>query len=370
MAGVARIGQTKGKERSMALILGIESSCDDTGAAIIETENEAVVVRSNVVSSQFALHARYGGVVPELATRAHLQNIQPVVKEALQQAGCTGRDLDAIAVTKGPGLKGALLIGVQFAKSLAYAWDCDLIGVNHLEGHIESVFLDEDAPTQFPFVALLASGGHTCLYRFEGHGHITLLGATRDDAAGEAFEKAAKMLGFSYPGGVKIDAHAKTGDPAAFAFPRAMLHNGLDFSFSGLKTAFRKQLEALGHKEIPPTGQLLHDLCASLQEAIVDVLWHKAARAIKQEQCDAITVIGGVAANSRLRQRFQEECTREGWRAHLPGTSFCTDNAAMIACAGYRHWATGERSDLSLNASTRQPLRGQRGGKNRRESKK
>jgi len=269
----------------MTWILGIESSCDDTCAAVLHIENGHVEVRSSVVSSQFDIHRRYGGVVPELATRAHLKNGLPVIEEALQQAGKQGSDLDVIAVTMGPGLVGASLVGVQLAKSLAFVWGCDLIGVNHLEGHIEAIFLEQNAPTEFPFISLLVSGGHTCLYRVENHSEIKLLGATHDDASGEAFEKAAKMLGLSYPGGVKIDQHAQQGDGTIYKFPRAMLNKGLDFSFSGLKTAFRQKLAQLGHTDNPPEGQRLHDLCASYQEAIVDVLWQKSLKALQQEKC-------------------------------------------------------------------------------------
>ncbi|TNE47320.1 MAG: tRNA (adenosine(37)-N6)-threonylcarbamoyltransferase complex transferase subunit TsaD [Deltaproteobacteria bacterium] len=351
----------------MVHILGIESSCDDTGAAVLQCNEEGIEVCSNVVSSQFMIHERYGGVVPELATRAHLQNIVPVVEEALQQANLSGPDLDAIAVTQGPGIMGALLVGVQVAKSLAFSWGTDLIGVNHLEGHIASIFLDEKAPQDFPFVALLVSGGHSCLYRVESYTDVVLLGATHDDAAGEAFEKAAKMMGLPYPGGVKIDKLSKLGDSSAFTFPRPMLHKGLDFSFSGLKTAFRQTLAQSSYKE-GEDSQLLYDLCASFQEAVVDVLWTKARRALRQEDCDTIAVIGGVAANSRLRDVFQTEGTKEGYNVCVPNKTYCTDNAAMIACAGYRHWSQGERSNFSLTASTRMPLRGLRGGSNRRVS--
>ncbi|MBK07141.1 MAG: tRNA (adenosine(37)-N6)-threonylcarbamoyltransferase complex transferase subunit TsaD [Deltaproteobacteria bacterium] len=347
----------------MTWILGIESSCDDTGIAVLHvTEEGRVEVHANVVSSQFELHERYGGVVPELATRAHLQNMIPVVEEALHRAGKRGTEIDVIAVTKGPGLIGALLIGVQLAKSLAYVWGCDLVGVNHLEGHIESIFLEEGAPERFPFIGLLVSGGHTCLYRIDDHCDVQLLGATHDDAAGEAFEKAAKMMALPYLGGPKIDRHAKSGNKEAYAFPRPMLHKGLDFSFSGLKTSFRQTLESLDCLDTPPEGELLADLCASFQEAIVEVLWRKSLRAAKQEGLDTIAVIGGVAANSRLREVFAEGAQKEGLSVSLPSRQYCTDNGAMIACAGYRHWQAGARDDLYLNASTRQALRGIRGG--------
>lgn len=353
----------------MARILGIESSCDDTGAAILNIDNGHINVCSNIVSSQFALHERYGGVVPELATRAHLQNILPVVEEALAQANMKGPDLDAIAVTQGPGIMGALLVGVQVAKALAYSWNVDFIGVNHLEGHIASIFLDAPTPITFPFVALLVSGGHSCLYRVESHTDIHLLGATHDDAAGEAFEKAAKMMGLPYPGGVKIDKLAQTGSTDAFPFPRPMLHKGLDFSFSGLKSAFRRTLEEQGYKA-GEDSPILNDLCASFQEAVVEVLCTKAIRALKQEECSTLAIMGGVAANSRLRGKLQEWGQQEGVQVHIPNKAYCTDNAAMIACAGYQRWVQGERSEFSLSASTRMPLRGLRGGSNRRVSTK
>ncbi len=335
------------------LILGIESSCDETAAAVLSVEEDRMQLLSSIVSSQIDLHARYGGVVPEIASRAHLSKCIPVVDEALEKAGVSGDSIDAIAVTKGPGLIGALLVGLQVAKSLAYVWDCDLIGVNHLDGHLKAVFLEEGPPPAFPFIALLVSGGHTSLYRVNSFSDIVMLGATRDDAAGEAFDKAAKMLGLPYPGGIQIDRLAQSGDCQAFSFPRAMLKKGLDFSFSGLKTACRNTLESLGHI---PEGQELSDFCASYQEAIVDVLWQKTKRALQQENIQELVVAGGVAANSRLRAAFQEWSDELGVRLHLPSRKFCTDNAAMIAVAGYFQLKQGERSDLELNAQSRMPI--------------
>jgi len=354
-------------------ILGIESSCDETAAAVLAVERAdegtRLALRSNVVASQVKLHARYGGVVPELASRAHLTNGIPVLQEALAAAGLTGSEIDAIAVTSCPGLVGALLVGVQMAKSLSFVWGCKMIGVNHLEGHLQAVYLEADAPPTFPFVALLVSGGHTTLYRVDDHTEVTLLGATRDDAAGEAFDKAAKMLGLPYPGGVHIDRHAQTGDPERFRFPRAMMtqKGGLDLSFSGLKTACRTTLQDLSPDGDAPEGQLLSDFCASYQEAIVDALWRKSLRALEQEGCDQLVVTGGVAANSRLRERFTTEGAARGVDVYLPSRALCTDNAAMIACAGYRRLAQGEADGFDLNASARVPLGGYKQAKKTRK---
>lgn len=343
-------------------ILGIESSCDETAAAILRViENgdgtEQFTLDANIVSSQVKLHQRYGGVVPELASRAHLQNAIPVLQEACAKAGTSPEDIDAIAVTACPGLVGALLVGVQIAKSLSFAWDKPLVGVNHLEGHLQAVFLEAEAPPSMPFVALLVSGGHTALYQVTDHRDIELLGATRDDAAGEAFDKAAKMLGLPYPGGVYIDRLATDGDRKRFSFPRAMLSKGLDMSFSGLKTACRN---AIQEQTEPIEGTLLHDICASYQEAIVDVLWKKAAKALAQVEGTQLVVTGGVAANSRLREHFLAQGAQHGIDVFLPSKAFCTDNAAMIACAGYRRLQQGDHDDLSLNATSRVPMGGYR----------
>lgn len=348
------------KSTTSHIILGIESSCDETAAAVLHVETneqgqEQLTLLSNIVASQVKLHARYGGVVPELASRAHLKNGIPVIREALERAEVTQEDVDAIAVTASPGLVGALLVGVQLAKSLSFVWDKPLVGVNHLEGHLQAVYLEEGQAPTFPFIALLVSGGHTTLYRVDGHRSIKLLGATRDDAAGEAFDKAAKMLGLPYPGGVYIDRLSQTGDAKRFDFPRAMLSKGLDFSFSGLKTACRNTIQA---REEAFEGQDLSDLCASYQEAIVDVLWKKSLKALRQEGCDQLVVTGGVAANSRLRSLFQECAERENASVFLPSRAMCTDNAAMIACAGLRRIQDGESDGFELNASGRVPMGG------------
>ena len=325
-------------------VLGIETSCDETAAAVVE---EGRRVRSDVVATQIEVHRRWGGVVPELASRNHVVQILPVVDEALRRAGTAPEDLDGIAVTSGPGLVGALLVGVQVAKSLALAWDKPLARVNHLEGHLLAVFLGEDAP-EFPYLGLVVSGGHTSLYAAEGFGRYRRLGQTRDDAAGEAFDKGAKLLGLPYPGGVAIDRLARDGDAKAIRFPRAIVKGGpLEFSFSGLKTALLHHVRRLG----VPEGQGLADLCASYQEAIVAALVQKLFRAARALQLDRVVLSGGVAANSRLRAAVAERAAEyEGMRVHLPAARLCTDNAAMIAVAGTQALLRGERQGLDLNA--------------------
>ncbi len=336
-------------------LLAIESSCDETAAAVIAiAEDGAFTLRSSLVASQVDIHARYGGVVPEIASRTHLEVALPLIQDALREAQIQRQDLAAIAVTRGPGLIGALLVGLQIAKAIAFAWKLPLIGVNHLAGHLEAVFLEDRTPT-FPFLALLVSGGHTTLYRVDGHGQYKHLGATRDDAAGEAFDKAAKMLGLGYPGGVQIDRLAQQGDPSRFPFPRSMMRQeqGLDFSFSGLKTACRNTLEKLA---LPLEPSILSDFCASYQEAIVDVLWQKTALALQQQSISSIVVTGGVAANSRLRSLFQNQCQKYGYSLFLPSRRFCTDNAAMIAAAAVPPFLQARFDDLSLNATGKLPL--------------
>jgi N6-L-threonylcarbamoyladenine synthase len=325
-------------------VLGIESSCDETAAAVVEDGRRAL---SDVVATQIEIHRRWGGVVPELASRNHVVQIMPVIDEALRRAGVGPEGLDAIAVTSGPGLVGALLVGVQAAKGLAAAWDKPLVRVNHLEGHLVAAFLCEPPPT-FPFLGLVVSGGHTSLYAARGFGDYERLGATRDDAAGEAFDKGAKLLGLPYPGGIAIDRLAKEGDPKAIKFPRAIVKGSdLDFSFSGLKTALLRHVKRHG----VPEGRALADLCASYQEAIVGALVQKAFRAARRLQFPRLVLSGGVAANSRLRAAVvAEAATYEGVEVFLPPPRLCTDNAAMIAVAGTEAFLRGERSSLDLNA--------------------
>ena len=317
------------------LVLGIESSCDETAAAIIDHEG---TVLSNVVSSQIGIHEKFGGIVPELAARAHLGLIDQVVEQALSQAHVSKCDLGAIAVTQGPGLAGALLVGTSYAKALSYGLRVPLVGVNHLQGHIASAWLAD--PT-FPVscIVLVVSGGHTHLYRHEIDGGCVLLGRTRDDAAGEAFDKGAQMLGLGYPGGPAIDRVARSGDPRAIAFPRFRGgKHSLDFSFSGLKTSLLYKLrDRVG---APSPGQIA-DLAASYQEAIVDVLVAKAFVALERGNLDALAVVGGVSANSRLRMLLNERAARSCIRLAIPPVEYCTDNAAMIAAAGRQLFMSG-----------------------------
>ena len=325
-------------------VLGIESSCDETAAAVVEDGRRAL---ADVISTQIDIHRRWGGVVPELASRNHVVQVMPVVDEALLRSGVAPAELDAIAVTSGPGLVGALLVGVQAAKGLAAAWGKPLVRVNHLEGHLVAAFLSERPPT-FPFLGLVVSGGHTSLYAARGFGDYERLGATRDDAAGEAFDKGAKLLGLPYPGGVAIDRLAREGDAKAIRFPKAIVKGSdLDFSFSGLKTALLHHVRKHG----VPEGSALSDLCASYQEAIVGALVQKAFRAARRLQLPRLVLSGGVAANSRLRAAFvAEAATYDGVEVFLPPPRLCTDNAAMIAVAGTEAFRRGERAALDLNA--------------------
>ncbi len=335
-------------------MLGLESSCDETAAAVVD---DGVRVLADVVASQHEVHAPYGGVVPELASRAHVVNVVPVLRSALERAGVGLDQIDGVAVTCGPGLVGALLVAMQTGKALAWVQGLPLVGVHHLEGHLSAVYLEPDPPPM-PHLALIVSGGHTSLVRVDDHGVVSELGATRDDAAGEAFDKGAKLLGLGYPGGAMIDKLAATGDPAAVKFPRAMMgrDTGDEFSFSGLKTALLHHVRAHG----VPDGQALHDLCASYQGAIVEALVRKTRRAARREALWHVQVCGGVAANSGLRAAMRVAGAEDGFRVYVPPPARCTDNAAMIASAGYWRLASGARDGLELNARASWPLPGKR----------
>ncbi len=326
------------------LVLALESSCDETAAAVVRDGREPL---SDVVSTQIEIHRRWGGVVPELASRNHVVKVMPVVDEALTRAGVTLADIDGIAVTSGPGLIGALLVGVMVGKSLALAAGKPIVGVNHLEGHLLAVGLGENPPAP-PFLGLVVSGGHTSLYAVEEYGRYRLLGATRDDAAGEAFDKVAKLLGLPYPGGVIIDRLAAGGDPKAIRFPRGLTkRDSLDFSFSGLKTAVMYHVRDHGR----PEGQALADLCSSVQEAIADVLTKKALKAARRAGLPRLVLCGGVAANSRLRALAVERGIEDGIDVHVPEKRLCTDNGAMIGVAGYHAFRRGTGpSGLALTA--------------------
>jgi len=312
------------------VVLGIESSCDETGVALVEAAGTGVpALRAHALHSQIDMHQAYGGVVPELASRDHIRRVLPLAAQVLAEAGCALADVDVVAYTRGPGLAGALLVGAGVACALGAALRKPVLGVHHLEGHLLSPFLSSDPP-QFPFIALLVSGGHTQLMQVEGVGEYRMLGETIDDAAGEAFDKSAKLLGLAYPGGPALSRLAEQGDPAAFKLPRPLLHSGdLDFSFAGLKTAVLTQVHKLG-------GELQArkaDLAASTEAAIVEVLVKKALAALDQSGLQRIVVAGGVGANRRLRTQLDAACARRGVRVHYPELPLCTDNGAMIALA-------------------------------------
>lgn len=353
------------------LVLGIETSCDETAAAVVDLDG---TVRSDVIHSQIALHAPYGGIVPELASRDHLISLDGVVVRALEAAGATFADLGGIAVTCRPGLLGALLVGVQYGKALAFGLDLPLVGVDHLMGHLFSVFLQRegDRPTrpEFPFVALLASGGHTALYAVDGDdaSRIRELGATRDDAAGEAFDKVAKLLGLGYPGGPRIDALAPSGDAMRYELPRS-LPGSLEFSFSGIKTQVARLIER-GEIHVERERDVA-DAAASFQRACVDVLATKLFRAARECGATSVVLGGGVAANRGLRAEVESQAQRLGLRACLPSLANTTDNAAMIAYAGALRLARGERDPLSLGAFTTTSLpRTTRKGRGERDARR
>ncbi len=346
------------------LILGFESSCDETGVALVDASGSATPrLLGHALHSQIEMHQAYGGVVPELASRDHIRRVLPLTESVMQQAGLPLSAVDAIAYTRGPGLAGALLVGSGVACAMAMALEKPAMGVHHLEGHLLSPFLSMDPP-EFPFVALLVSGGHTQLMRVDGVGRYALLGETIDDAAGEAFDKSAKLLGLGYPGGPALSKLAQQGDALAYKFPRPLLHSGdLDFSFAGLKTAVLTQVKRLAHArpEGPATPQLAAQLdlaqkanvAASVQAAIVDVLVKKSVTAVKQSGLKRLVVAGGVGANSLLREALNAECARRGWRVHYPELHLCTDNGAMIALAAGLRFQAGLLTPESGEAAYR-----------------
>lgn len=332
------------------LVLGIETSCDETAAAVVTDGNK---VLSDVVASQDEIHSPYGGVVPELAARSHLERIVPVIQEALKRAGHPIEDIDAVAVTSGPGLVVCLLVGLTAAKGIALSRGIPIVGVNHLDGHLGAIFVDHaQEPPEFPLVGLVVSGGHTALYLVTGPGDYRLLGTTLDDAAGEAFDKSAKVLGLPYPGGREIEALAKQGDQTAIAFPRPLLDRAdFNFSFSGLKTAVINYWERTGRNESEKA-----DIAASFQAAAIEVLVEKTMRAAREHRSKNIVVSGGVAANQKLRATFERVPRDSGLKIHFPAIRLCTDNAVMIAAAGLRLLETGRRDGFDLEPKAVWPL--------------
>jgi len=330
------------------LLLAIETSCDETAVAVVRDGRQ---VLSNLIISQIDTHARFGGVVPELASRQHLQAICPLVDSALEEAGVSLDHIEGLAVTRGPGLIGALLVGVSYAKALAFARKLPLVGVHHIEGHILAIQLENQV--EYPFLALAVSGGHSHLFRVDGIGQYQLLGRTIDDAAGEAFDKVAKMLGLPYPGGPVIDRLARQGDPGGVRFPRPMLKKpNFDFSFSGMKTAVLTHIE----KQLQRDESMVADTAASFQEAVVDVLLQKTLKAAAAEGLSRIVVAGGVACNSGLRRGFQDAATEKALDVYFPSPLLCSDNAAMLAVAADAYLAQGARSPQNLNAISNWPL--------------
>ena len=332
------------EEKKDIVILGIESSCDETAASVVRNGRE---VLSNVISSQIALHTLYGGVVPEIASRKHIEKINVVIEEALAEAHMTLDDIDAIGVTYGPGLVGALLVGVSEAKAIAYAKNLPLIGVHHIEGHISANYI-ENKDLEPPFACLVVSGGHTHLVIVKEYGNYEIVGRTRDDAAGEAFDKVARAIGLGYPGGPKIDKVSKEGNPNAIAFPRAKVaDSAYDFSFSGLKSAVLNYLNGCKMKNIPIVQA---DVAASFQKAVVDVLVEHAMHAVEEYGFKKFAIAGGVASNSALRSAMEEACKKRGVAFYHPSPILCTDNAAMIGAAAYYEYLAGTRSGWDLNA--------------------
>ena len=326
------------------LILAIESSCDETAASVVKNGR---TILSNVISSQIELHKLYGGVVPEIASRKHIEKINQVIEEALDQAGVTLDDLDAIGVTYGPGLVGALLVGVAEAKAISYAKKLPLVGVHHIEGHVSANYI-EHLDLEPPFMCLIVSGGHTHLVIVKDYGEFEILGRTRDDAAGEAFDKVARAIGLGYPGGPKIDKLSKEGNADAIVFPKAKLENGpYDFSFSGVKSAV---LNHINRCKMQGESICEADIAASFQKAVVDTLTEKAVKAAKEYKMDKLAIAGGVASNGSLRHAMQEACERQGIQFYYPSPIFCTDNAAMIGVAAYYEYQKGVRHGLDLNA--------------------
>ncbi|MBN2286225.1 MAG: tRNA (adenosine(37)-N6)-threonylcarbamoyltransferase complex transferase subunit TsaD [Tissierellales bacterium] len=326
------------------IILAIETSCDETSIALVKNGR---TILSNIIYSQIAIHQSYGGVVPEIASRKHIEKINEILTLAVEESKVTIEQINAVAVTYGPGLVGALLVGVNFAKGLAYSISKPLIGVNHIEGHICANFIS-NKELKPPFLTLVVSGGHTHLVKVTDYGKYEVVGKTRDDAAGEAFDKVARSIGLGYPGGPLIDQFSKRGNPKAIDFPRTFLEKDtLDFSFSGIKSAVINYQNSLSMKNIE---LIVEDVAASFQEAVVDVLVSKTIQAAKKYDIDTITLAGGVASNSRLRDLMSEECNILGYHFHYPPIELCTDNAAMIGCAAYYKYLNNEFSDYSLNA--------------------
>ena len=334
-------------------VLGIETSCDETGVAVYDSEKGLL---THTLYSQVAVHAEYGGVVPELASRDHVRKLLPLIRQVLADASCSSRDINGIAYTSGPGLIGALMVGASVGRSLAYAWQVPALAVHHMEGHLLAPML-EDNPPDFPFVALLVSGGHTQLVEVKGIGEYQILGESLDDAAGEAFDKAAKMLDLDYPGGPEIAKLAIQGDASRFKFPRPMTDRpGLDFSFSGLKTFTLNTIAAHRGDDVLPDDQTMADIACAFQEAVVDTLAIKCRRALEQTGLKTLIIAGGVSANIRLRERLEEALKKVGGEVFYARHEFCTDNGAMIAYAGCQRLMAGQQEGLAISAKPRWPI--------------